>query len=183
MWTEIKGWESPAEQGLLAFLAGSINRPTAEGTIVEIGSEHGMSASIFLTYSDYHALHCIEINPDAPFIQNLMDGHFDMGRVFWRNGSSHEIDWYDGDIDLLFVDGDHSYEGAKKDLEIWSERMAQDGVIAVHDCACSTNKNPHESHYAVMTAIQNWLAETGSAQGWRIAFSVDSTVVLIKAVY
>lgn len=36
-------------------------------------------------------------------------------------------------IDLLFIDGDHSYEGVKKDFEIYQSFVANKGIIAFHD--------------------------------------------------
>jgi cephalosporin hydroxylase len=36
-------------------------------------------------------------------------------------------------IDLLFIDGDHSYEGVKKDFEYFSQLVNRGGVIAIHD--------------------------------------------------
>jgi len=36
-------------------------------------------------------------------------------------------------IDLLFIDGDHSYEGVKKDFELYSPLVAAGGMIAFHD--------------------------------------------------
>jgi predicted O-methyltransferase YrrM len=36
-------------------------------------------------------------------------------------------------IRLLFVDGDHSYEGCKNDILFWSKELVPDGVVAVHD--------------------------------------------------
>ena len=35
-------------------------------------------------------------------------------------------------IDFLFIDGDHSYEGVKKDFEMYSN-LVEGGVIALHD--------------------------------------------------
>jgi predicted O-methyltransferase YrrM len=179
-WTNVKGWETPAEQGLLAMLA---SRVPYGGTSVEIGSEFGMSASIFLQYAPLPKnLYCVEINPEAPFLENLKKAGINAGAVSWLKGSSHEIPYPGDKIDLLFIDGDHSESGAYKDIDIWSQRVKPNGIIVVHDCACSTNKNPHPDHYSVMTAIYKWLAETGSKKGWRIAFSVDSTVVLMRVV-
>ena len=38
-------------------------------------------------------------------------------------------------IDFLFIDGDHSYEGVKKDFEMYSPLVRKGGVIAFHDVA------------------------------------------------
>lgn len=37
------------------------------------------------------------------------------------------------ELDFLFIDGDHTYEGAKKDYEMYSEYVKKGGVIAFHD--------------------------------------------------
>jgi hypothetical protein len=36
-------------------------------------------------------------------------------------------------IDLLFIDGDHSYEGVKRDFDFFSPMVNDGGVIALHD--------------------------------------------------
>jgi hypothetical protein len=36
-------------------------------------------------------------------------------------------------IDLLFIDGDHSYKGVKKDFELYSQILSENGVIIIHD--------------------------------------------------
>lgn len=38
-------------------------------------------------------------------------------------------------IDFLFIDGDHTYEGVKKDVELYTPLVADDGFIALHDIA------------------------------------------------
>ena len=40
-------------------------------------------------------------------------------------------------IDLLWIDADHTYEGVKKDFDLYSEIMSENGIIMVHD----TDKN------------------------------------------
>lgn len=37
------------------------------------------------------------------------------------------------DLDVLFIDGDHSYEGVKKDFEMYSSLVSPGGIIAFHD--------------------------------------------------
>lgn len=36
-------------------------------------------------------------------------------------------------IDFLFIDGDHSYEGVKTDFELYSTLLSDRGIIAIHD--------------------------------------------------
>lgn len=36
-------------------------------------------------------------------------------------------------LDFLFIDGDHTYEGVKRDFEIYSRLVNNDGIIAFHD--------------------------------------------------
>jgi predicted O-methyltransferase YrrM len=39
------------------------------------------------------------------------------------------------EIDFLFIDGDHSYEGVKRDWEMYSTLVRKGGIIAFHDVA------------------------------------------------
>ena len=36
-------------------------------------------------------------------------------------------------IDLLFIDGDHSYDGVKTDFELYSNILSENGIIMIHD--------------------------------------------------
>ncbi|MDD2753533.1 MAG: class I SAM-dependent methyltransferase [Candidatus Portnoybacteria bacterium] len=38
-------------------------------------------------------------------------------------------------IDFLFIDGDHSYDGIKRDFELYSPLVRRGGIIALHDVA------------------------------------------------
>ena len=39
----------------------------------------------------------------------------------------------DNKVDFLFIDDDHSYEGVKKDFEMYSPLVRKGGIIAFHD--------------------------------------------------
>ena len=36
-------------------------------------------------------------------------------------------------LDLVFIDGDHSYEGVKKDFDLYSQILTPNGIIMIHD--------------------------------------------------
>jgi predicted O-methyltransferase YrrM len=44
-------------------------------------------------------------------------------------------------IDLLFIDGDHSYEGVRLDYELYSPLVRTGGAIAFHDIVPGTEQN------------------------------------------
>ena len=41
-------------------------------------------------------------------------------------------------IDFLFIDGDHTYQGVKKDFTIYKEMVKKGGIIAFHDIVPSS---------------------------------------------
>lgn len=64
-------------------------------------------------------------------------------KIFLLRGNSHDRSNVDrvtnrlgeAKLDFLFIDGDHSYEGVKKDFELYSPLVRSGGVIAFHDVA------------------------------------------------
>jgi hypothetical protein len=36
-------------------------------------------------------------------------------------------------VDFLFIDADHSYDGIQGDWEAWSQYIATNGIVALHD--------------------------------------------------
>jgi predicted O-methyltransferase YrrM len=55
------------------------------------------------------------------------------------------------EFDLVFIDGDHSYEGAKADLENWGRRVRPGGRVLVHDAI--------PRFQGVCDAIEAWAAD------------------------
>ncbi len=44
-------------------------------------------------------------------------------------------------IDFLFIDGDHSYEGVKKDFDLYSKILTDKGIIIIHDTDSNFEEN------------------------------------------
>jgi cephalosporin hydroxylase len=68
-------------------------------------------------------------------------------------------------IDLLFIDGDHSYEGVKKDFEMYAPLVRDDGIIAFHDIvdipddgSCDVLKfwNEIKHDYEYQEFVEDW---------------------------
>lgn len=47
-----------------------------------------------------------------------------------------------GLCDVLFIDADHSYEGVKRDFELWKGLVRNGGVILFHDICDHSSTNP-----------------------------------------
>lgn len=68
-------------------------------------------------------------------------------------------------IDFLLIDGDHTYEGVKKDFKLYAPLVKKNGVIAFHDivvhnamlnCGVSTFWNQLKKKYRSQTFVENW---------------------------
>lgn len=70
-------------------------------------------------------------------------------------GLSHEISktFNDESIGFLYLDGDHSLEGVRRDLESWYPKVMKGGVIAGHDYLMS--------HYGVNQAVHEFTNKIG----------------------
>lgn len=117
------------------------------GQIVEIGSFKGASAYLLAAGSAGHhaAIHCIDtfmaenvegsLGADtyAEFARNVTLFQ-DRIRVH-RGWSTEVVGEIEQPIDMLFVDGDHSYEGVSADLRHYLPRLATQGIVIMHDSA------------------------------------------------
>ena len=68
---------------------------------------------------------------DAGILPNALD------RYHQIHGDSKSVGehWLKDDqkVDFVFVDGDHSFSGARGDITLWLQNLKEDGIIAVHD--------------------------------------------------
>ena len=60
-------------------------------------------------------------------------------------------------IDYLHIDGDHSYEGVKKDFELYSTIMAENGIITIHDI----DQNYHDTFVVTENAKEDFVPFDG----------------------
>jgi len=68
-----------------------------------------------------------------------------VSEVLMLKGDSHDpeifkmiSDRMEGSIDFLFIDGDHTYEGAKQDYETYGPLVRPGGLVAFHDVVYET---------------------------------------------
>lgn len=104
----------------------------SHGNVMEIGTRQGFSTSALLAGIEDHRGHLYSV--DISDYSSLFYNHPDW--TFIRADSIKEVDRLINIIphlDLLFVDGDHTYEGCLSDLRNFGPRAKK---ILVHDCEC-----------------------------------------------
>lgn len=65
----------------------------------------------------------------------------------------------DGELDWIYVDADHSYEGVLADLEAWSKKVRPDGLIFGHDF--TNQPSAIRDGFGVIKAVQDFVTQHG----------------------
>lgn len=177
---QIDGWLSGPEAAALYDLAHD-----ATGPIVEIGSWRGRSTAVLALASmagNYQPVYAIDsfatvretasgkMSPASS--PALLRANLDSAGV---NGLVHIVAKPSEDavaeipdqIDVLFVDGAHDYESAKRDLELYLPKVRIGGRVAIHDC--------HEADPGVVQAVDEVMSSDPSK--WRCRWRADTAVI------
>ncbi len=149
----IPGFLFPAEGYALLLLA---RHGPGQGEVVEIGSFMGLSTCWLATglasagRGKVTAIDTFQGSPEHqadPHLKKVLaEGKlFDAfsvvleqqglaGQVQPLVGNSHDLAaTWNRPIRLLFIDGDHSYEGVRRDFVDWERFVAPGGVVCFHD--------------------------------------------------
>lgn len=138
------GFLYPRELLMLQALAWSIQR-VEKPIIVNIGAGVGTSGMAFAEARPESMIFTCDISSGGPFggMQNeinawklLEDQNIFYPRTTQLLGDSKELgkSWDRGQIiDLLFIDGDHSYAGCKGDQDAWLPWLKPGGIAVWHD--------------------------------------------------
>lgn len=102
----------------------------ASPVIVQIGAYIGASTIAMLESKPDAFIFSVDVKPWREERHNIIDAGLDVSRVVRVLGDSSQIDW-PYPIDLLYIDGDHRYDGVKADCEAWLEKV--NGYVLFHD--------------------------------------------------
>jgi predicted O-methyltransferase YrrM len=167
------------EAALLYRLA----RDVTEGPVAEIGRFKGGSTFVFATALprgielwsyDFH----VALRPDMPGerldaeLRAALDRYGLAGKVHLLVADSRTAEPPPGQLELLFIDGDHSYEGAKADFERWGAFVRPGGHVLFHD---AVDTGGYGNHYP---GVARAVAEIGS--GWEQRPGAGSIAHVVK---
>lgn len=151
LWKTARGWLTDKERQLLFDIAAKIEKPFP--SILNIGVEYGASLICFLQGKDDVSVFGIDIDvskweyltPNVQLIQCDSDTAFT---------------WWARYVDVLFIDGGHSYQQTLNDLQ-YTRHLKKNGILAIHDCySWDTPGVPKEVCPEVNQAVNDWLAAT-----------------------
>jgi MMP 1-O-methyltransferase len=144
----VEGQITERESTVLAALAERSPRGTA---IVEIGSYRGRSTVALALGSRAGAGNCVyAIDPHDEFT-GVLGGRFgpEDRAAFDANiartgvgelvsavvlpSAAAAVGWEDRNVGLLLIDGDHTEEAVRTDVEAWLPHVVERGTVAVHD--------------------------------------------------
>jgi predicted O-methyltransferase YrrM len=120
--------------------------------VVEIGIWHGVTTARLKAAMDPRGI-LFAVDPFPPgrlglSLQALISRREVAGvrgpEVRWiRNTGVDAAPIIAGDepVEVVFIDGDHSYEGLELDWLAWSDRVNSGGIIALHDSVSSHVRN------------------------------------------
>ncbi|MGE5307585.1 MAG: class I SAM-dependent methyltransferase, partial [Deltaproteobacteria bacterium] len=110
-----------------------------EGVIVELGSYKGKS-SIALALGSQAGrrdkVYCVDPHRDGTretFLKNVRAAGVEHLVVPVVAVSADAAGGFPHPIRLIFIDGDHGYEGVKSDIELWKGKVVDGGILAFHD--------------------------------------------------
>ena len=148
---DVDGWLSDA-QGRALFDAAAAT--TGRGVILEIGSWKGRSATWLASGARLAGQRVYAIDPHrgsredpaadtlTAFLDNLArNGLADIVEPMVMT-SEEAAARIAGPIELLFIDGDHSYEAVRRDAELWLPRLMDGGTVMFHDVATAAYTGP-----------------------------------------
>jgi predicted O-methyltransferase YrrM len=112
---------------------------------VEIGSYMGASSCFIaagIKKSRRGALYCIDTWQNEGMSEGCRDTfeEFRGNTVKYKEfilplkGTSHKVaENFTEKVDFLFIDGDHSYEGVKSDVDDWFPKLNNSAIVIFHD--------------------------------------------------
>jgi predicted O-methyltransferase YrrM len=144
---QLADWRSGLEEGNhLLFSMVRLLRPSV---VVEIGSARGKSScsmALACRRNGKGKVYAIDPHIKNPWTEYGTGGDnesFLRSRLrsysleYWceviRDTSANALKRWDRPIDLLFIDGDHSYEGVKADFEGFRNWLTKDALVVFHD--------------------------------------------------
>lgn len=165
--------------------------------VVEIGVYEGASAVALCRTlppgSDLHLVDPFGAHPDAlpggwgatewatrRTVERVLRARGEGPTVHWHVALSHEVAaaWPGEEVDLVFIDGDHSEAGCELDWCSWESFVAPGGRVVFHDAR--EGEQAGRGLPGPSAVVRRRFREEGTL-GWEIETEADRTVVVRRS--
>lgn len=135
--------------GLLRLVNDILAESPQASRWLEIGSYRGESATLFLGFPQVATLDCVDSwqaacdGLRARFAKEIAAGRcrvHQMPSLTFAKAAS--------EYDVVYIDGDHSYEAVRADIAAYAGKLAAGGFLAGHDY--------HAGYPGVIQAVDEW---------------------------
>lgn len=171
-----RGWLSHEERVFLHQAAMELDTTYGPPLILEVGAEFGASTVCFAQGCPESIILSLDLWPN-----DLLQVHRE---EIAKAGVTNSLQLA-GDsrtwgklwlyvTDLLFIDGGHTYDVARADVENFHGRVRAGGLMVVHDCL-----GTHPIHREVNQAVTEWKAAPPIGK-WEELSPVDTMRVFVR---
>jgi hypothetical protein len=119
---------------------------------------------------DFASPTCVSGNVDGNYVKSIQakdayekvkEKYKDDKRVYVIRDFSQNVHkcFQESSLHLVYIDGDHSYKGVKRDLELYYPKVVNGGWICGHDYEINRNKAHHIYDFGVKQAVDEFCAE------------------------
>lgn len=104
----------------------------------EIGVDWGEYSNLLLTFSELNALWSID-SWEGKWVHRLKEvypklgTHGERSKIIVRRSVEASEQFIDGQLDFIYIDADHRYEGITADIKAWFPKLRIGGMFAGHD--------------------------------------------------
>jgi predicted O-methyltransferase YrrM len=159
---------------------------SGRSSIVEIGVAEGVSAIALrqgmATNGTLHLIDPFHFSRNSIFnftrrTARRLVGSFPRGKIAWIESLSFDaVQKWSLPIDLLFVDGDHTEEGVRRDWNEWNRFVVPGGIVIFHDARIFEG-GWTSPEYGPVKLVDD-LFRRRRIPGWKIVEEVHSLVVV-----
>lgn len=103
---------------------------------VELGVDKGILFGTLLRENPHLTLTGVDLFPDMKRSRKAFayaERFSDRASLITESTHTAHRHFADGSLDFVFIDADHSYEGAREDIRLWRSKVKTGGWVGGHD--------------------------------------------------
>lgn len=112
-----------------------LHRMRVGGIAAEVGVQTGQFSKSILDICQPSELHLIDIDLHSFAIHEKFKTEIDTGIVHLHEDDSPSMitEFPDSYFDFIYIDGDHSYQGVKRDIQVAKSKVKEPGFLIFND--------------------------------------------------